>query len=514
MSSKTIAKNSMWSGLDFAVTLVFVVFGSVLVARAMGPEKLGRYNYLLFLASITGSFATFGVPRAAGKYAAEFIGRGDVPSAHTIVRAALRLQFALGLALVAIWLVWIAVSLQRVEAIYTAVAVMSILPQMLTSVISFANLAAEDFRSNVLASLFSATAGFLGILATIVFNWDLIGLTSTLLLSRILDCGLRHQYFKKYFPAIPPGARVGSWAEMPADLRSRIVRFCWDGIILEVINVVVWNRSQILFLERYCSMREISFYLLGFNLVERLGSVVRMFTGAVEASVMVRYGQDSSSAGRMTGDCVRYAALLALPLLVGAAAVSDPLIRVLYGQQYVAAIVPLALLALLSVPKVLLSPVRQLLVAGESQSFLVRWGLFSSAVVILLNWLLIPDRGAVGAAVACGLGQIVAAAGPFVVAAQRHGGQVPWRRVQMTGVAALLMGAVAASIGGLQPSYLGLPGAVLCGTVLFLCLLRWMGNLESQDRHRLLGIAPLLPAALRPALRSTVSFLSPAASDA
>ena len=51
------------------------------------------------------------------------------------------------------------------EGAYTAVAVASILPYMMTTVFSYANIAAEDFRSNVIASLVSAIVGFLALVS-------------------------------------------------------------------------------------------------------------------------------------------------------------------------------------------------------------------------------------------------------------------------------------------------------------------------------------------------------------
>ncbi len=509
MSSKTIAKNSMWSGVDLVFNILFALGGSVLVARAMGPEKLGRYNYILFIANITGAFATFGIPAATGKYAAEFIGRGEVANARLIIRLTARIQLALGLLLVGSWLLWIHFNMKSGEAAYTAVAVISILPFMLTTVVTYANIAAEDFRSNVMASLVSSLVGFVGLAASVLFDWDLLGLTVALLLSRIVDLGLRKWAFDRYFPTAPPELRPGGWSSLPAEFRSRIWSFCWNSTLLELINVVVWNRSQVLFLERYCNIREVSYYSLGFNLVERVGQFVRMFTGAAGATVMVRYGRDFRAAGRLTGHSVRYAALIALPLLAGAAALSDPFVRVLYGPRYLPAILPFMLQALLSTPKVLLDPVRQLLIAGERQRFLVRWGLLSSAIVLLMNWLLIPEGGAVGASVACGIGQVVAAAGPFWLAMRRYNVVISWRLLGATAGAAAVMGVSAASIGRVQPPYLALAAALSVSVILFLFLLRWTRNLEDQDRERLLQFELQLPASLRPPLRQLIAFLTP-----
>jgi hypothetical protein len=71
------------------------------------------------------------------------------------------------------------------------------------------------------------------------------------------------------------------------------------------------------------------------------------------------------------------------------------------------------------------------------------------------------------------------------------------------------MGGAAAWVGHLQPPQLALFGALCAGSILFPLLLRWTGNLQNQDRSRILSLEPQLPATLRPALRQLIAFLVP-----
>lgn len=512
MSSRTIAKNSVWSALDLVINLAFALVGSVLVARLMGPEKLGRYNYILWIANITGVVVSFGIPLATRKYAAEFIGKGDLVLAHTIVRVTTRIQLLMGIVLVGAWLLWTSFRMPEEQKAYTAVAVLSILPYMMTSLLSQANMAAEDFRSNAVASLVSSTVGFVGLIAALALGWDLLGLTMALLVSRLTDYGFRLAAFRRYFPALPDHAEAGGWSALPPELRKRLLRFCWDSSVLQVINIVVWNRSQLIFLERYCDIREVSYYSLGFNVIEKIGLIPQVFVSAAGASVMVGYGRDGgASAGRVTGYALRYVALITLPLLLGAAAVSDPFIRSLYGGRYLPAVLPFALQALLGVPRTFFLPFRQLLIAGDHQNFLVRWGLLSAVVVLALNYLLIPSGGAVGASVANGVGQLVAVAGAWAFAARRYRIPVAWRAIAGIGGAAGVSCGAAALAARIQPPQAALPISIVTGAVLFPLFLRMSSSLNREDRSRLMEFERHLPAPLRGFFRKAVEFLAPAA---
>src|SRR5947209_3940591 len=84
---RTLVNNSLWIVLDIAIGIISSIVGSVLVARVMGPSKLGYYAYILWIANVTGQVGAFGIPVATRKFAAEFRGAGDLAGAHRIVAA-------------------------------------------------------------------------------------------------------------------------------------------------------------------------------------------------------------------------------------------------------------------------------------------------------------------------------------------------------------------------------------------------------------------------------------------
>ena len=58
----------------------------------MGPTKLGHYQYVIWVAMMTGTVAALGVPAATRKFVAEYLGRGEHGAARAIIRATLRFQ--------------------------------------------------------------------------------------------------------------------------------------------------------------------------------------------------------------------------------------------------------------------------------------------------------------------------------------------------------------------------------------------------------------------------------------
>jgi len=60
---RTVLHNTLWTSLDQVIGFLLFTATSILVARNMGPSKLGHYNYVLWIAQMTTALGSFGVPR-------------------------------------------------------------------------------------------------------------------------------------------------------------------------------------------------------------------------------------------------------------------------------------------------------------------------------------------------------------------------------------------------------------------------------------------------------------------
>src|SRR6478672_11188918 len=91
----TIAKNSLWLLIDNVAGMITSFTCSILVARALGPDRMGEYNYVLWFAATLKMVSDVAIPATFRKFAAEFMGRGDYGTVKTMVRSVLRLQLKL-----------------------------------------------------------------------------------------------------------------------------------------------------------------------------------------------------------------------------------------------------------------------------------------------------------------------------------------------------------------------------------------------------------------------------------
>ncbi len=503
--SRTIAANSFWSSLDGAVTIVAGLVSSIAVARLLGPLKLGYYGYIMWISAATSQLAGTGVPLATRKYLAEYIGRRDYSQCRRIIRSSYRYQGAIALCVLAGGLLFARYGVSEEHRLFATIAIVSLLPSLLLGVTSSINVAFEDFRSNVLSSIVATLVNFCGIVLSLVFRWDLVGLASSLLVSRAADLSIRYLASRRQVSRVL--AAAGGEGEPDQLLQGRILRFCLQAAALQVLNLVVWDRSEMLFLERFSDIRQVAFYSISFGITQHLLTAPRAFGYAASTNLMVRVGEDESAARGMTATIVRFTSLIALPLAFGMAALSGPVVRLLYGAQYLPAIPVLAILAMFNSARALVMPGQQLLTALDKQSVVLKRLAIAAAVNIGLDLALIPRFGAVGGAVANGCAQTFCLILIWRGAIRHAGAVFPTGKLLRIGAAAILMTLGVAGLVWILPSLAAALLGVPLGALAFVIGLRLLKALEPQDVERLASIQDRLPAAVRAVYGVVLGFL-------
>src|ERR1700719_2522619 len=187
MNSKTIAKNSFWYGVETISNLVLTFFTSIIIARSIGPERLGYFLYLWWIAGIAATLGSLGIPSATRKYISEYFGRGQIGFAKTTFYKTLQLQTLMAAVIVSAGLVVIWCFGDRQYRVIGLFMIGSIFPSMVNSIAAGANTALEDLRANVPASLVS-TGIFVGaVFLSIYFGWGLLGISFGLFTMRAAE---------------------------------------------------------------------------------------------------------------------------------------------------------------------------------------------------------------------------------------------------------------------------------------------------------------------------------------
>lgn len=502
-TTRTVAGNTAWYALELAVTLIQRIAIGVPVARMIGPEQLGYFNYIQWLTTVTGVLGTVGIPVAARKYLSEYLAKDDKETADRIYGHLFRIQFALGAGLVSIGLALVFAFCNPLYLTAAVLLVISVLPRMLLLIPSNANVAAQDMRSNVAPALIAVTYECVVVGAGLWFGWGLIGVAWGQVSSYALELVLKLRAIRKWLPRARPGV-------LPAELQQRMTRFSGESLALLALNLIVWDRSDVFFLKMLESdTRQVAFFSLAFTLVDRILVMPKSFALSVGANIMAEFGRDRERLNRVVALAARYSLLFAMPVMIGLAAISGPLITLVYGEKYLPVIPILAIGAALAVAKPLLDPVQNLMQAAEQQRFLILWGIVCAIINVTLDLVLIPRASAEGAMWANGLAQAIAIAGIWIRAVQLFGIRLPLGALARIAVCGSAMGAAVHAAGKLPlPLILLLILQVSLGALLYPLLLRLAGVLDSSDLARFQRLSNAAPARFRRAMDALVRFLT------
>jgi O-antigen/teichoic acid export membrane protein len=503
-NTQTIAKNSFWYGLEMVLSLGASVLTSIIVANSIGTQRLSPYVYVMWLTNITAGLGGNGLSVTTGKYMAEYLNRGESGVARAVYSYALRLQTLIAVGLTAIALPVAAFAARPGYRVASALLVMNMAPRMIGYIPSNANMAGERMQRNTGPSLIGSSLNVGLTLFSVWRGWGLEAIAASFTLGCMVEAVLKLYNVHRWLRPIQT-------ATILPDLKKRMSSYSGRGMVLMVINIVVWDRSDMIILNWMHPIDgEVAFFGIAFGFTDKLLMLPTAFSGSLGATMMAQFGRAKEKVGEIMISGAKYGLLLALPLLVGMASVSSQFVTLAYKREFQPMILVLTLAAVLAIPKALIAAPTLLLQTIEKQSYLIWIGCLCGVVDIGLDFLLTPAHGAVGATIANGAAQTLAAVMLWVWV-YRHSnvdlrlgefGRIALSGVCMAGMVVLVQRV--APVGG----YLGLAVSILTGALAWLAALRITGAVNLADAQRLRQIGRRLPSRMQLMLERCVSLIA------
>lgn len=503
-NAKVIGRNFIFMGLEVVITLVCTLLTTIVIARVIGPTRLGYFNLIFWLTSITCSVGSLGIPLTTFKYMGEFLGGGQKELARAVFFYNLWAQTVIACALTVIGIIAAFTIVDPAYRVCSVLLVLSMVPNMITFVPSQANSAAEDSALNTRGAFVGALVYVIAVAVSLLLGWNLVGIAAGVLLYRTAELAVKTAPVLRSMKTVP---RV----PLPREIRKRMFSFSGLSTGLMILQIVIWDRSDIILLKLLQpDIRQLAFFSVCFSVADRLMRIPQTFANALSATQMAEYGRDKNRLYRMTSKASTYVLLGALPILIGVACIGGPFVRVMYGPQYLPAIPVFVVVALLSIPKAILTPAQTLLYSAEDLGFILKWGCVAAAINILLDVALIPSHGALGAAWANGVAQTFAALTIWGRVLVRYPVRIDKPVLLRLAAASLAMAIVVLGIVAMPLSALvKLSVAVPAGAIVFLVTSRMFMVLQKDDRRRLMQLSALLPRPVGSSFKLLVDFLVP-----
>jgi O-antigen/teichoic acid export membrane protein len=468
---------------------------SIAAARFLGPSEFGRQSFIAFVALSLHLLLTSGIALTLMRSVAETLGAGQPDQTRAFVAWAWRLQTVGALVGGAALVIVAAAGAEPPAAWAFAGAFVTL--GVLQSVANAVLLGAQDYRAPAVIGL---VTGGLTVPATIAVLAAGGGITGIFAVEAVVAGGNLVWAALLARRVVPPA--TGRARVNPARRRAAM-RFAGWTTLSALVTLVVWRRSEFVFLAHYSSDAEIGLYSIGFATASAISSLPERVSVVLVPAFATLSG--AAAVDRISSGYSRSLRLLisvTLPLAAGAAAVGPALVGVVYGDEFREAGTVLAILAIV-IPFVAVTSVASALLSGlhDARTPLLA-GLLAALVNVGLAFALIPPLDAVGAALA-NAGAQVAATFALCLAARRRTGAIDWRVASLLRTAVAAAGCGLASWGVLQliDGAAGVVLAVAAGVIAFTALALALRALSADDAawlddalgHRLGGrVGPLV----------------------
>lgn len=412
---------------------LYVLALSLVAARVLGPEDMGRQSYISFAYITVTLLITGGFSASLMRYVAELTGRGQTHLVTGLVAWTWRRQ-AVAAVIGAAALAAVTVPSADLASAW-ALASVSAFFGVVQSVPHAALVGLQRWRTVSLASLLLGLVSTGVAVAVLLAGGGITGMFAVEAATAAASFAVFTVVVRRRLPL--------QTAVVPApELLSKVKRYATAEWLHLVLYVVVWRRTELFVLERTAAAAEVAFYSIAFALVTAALRVPSALATALTPAIATLLGEGAHD--RVVsgfGRAVRFFMALSLPLAALLASLAPRIVTVLYGDDYATAGEVAALMAL-AIPLAQLHAVSSALLQGigSMRPVLTSNGVATAVNIGLALWL-IPRLGAVGAAVTNVAAQMSAAALLFAYARRTVGGPVGSGAL----VAAAGCGAVAAA---------------------------------------------------------------------
>jgi O-antigen/teichoic acid export membrane protein len=471
----SVLRGGAWNFFSRLLPQLYVLIVSVVAARFLGPDGMGRQSFIAFVAlSVTALFSG-GLSVALMRYVGESFGRERRDAAAGLIGWGWRVS-AVGAALGAGLLIALAAAGQTPRGAWVFAGVAAGFA-ILHTIPSAALVGAQRWRDSTIVGLITGTIAVPAMIVVLASGGGVTGMfvveavvaTANLAFTALLA---RRAY--RHFAT----RRV-----LDRDLRGQAARYGLWSTLGVVLTLIVFRRSEFFFLDRFSSDSEIAVYSIAFAAIYATSLLPEALAAALFPAFATLFG--AGATGRLRsgfGRAIRLLTLGTLPVTAAMLALGPEALVLVYGDEY-SGTGPVLQLMAIALPLLPLMNVSNALLVGMglAKPMLVV-GAAAAVLNVTLALILIPPYDAVGAALANSGAQAAVAIGVLWYA-RRLVGEMPvdLEMAFRTLVAVVPGGLVAWLLADALPPAPGVLLGLLAGAIVFAGVARVVGILRPDD---------------------------------
>ncbi len=500
-----LIQNVSFNALNNGITLVTGFVLSIVIARLLGPEDMGVYSYCTWLLGFASVFCFLGIPNTNTRYTSELNATGQTERLGRLFRSLMLLELGVFVIVSAVVVGAAYLFYQPDIRVYILLVAANLLPNTVFTLYISTFKGLLRFNAIAITSLIITPVYIAAVIIGLYLGMGITGLLVLPLVLAVPRWLLFRFYMRRSFP------RTGQDDAAPdPTFKKRIVSFWYKFLLISLIDVVVFEKSEVFFLKIYADYSMIAFYTIAFSLSSK---VMRLIPYTL-TNIMLPIFTEKHSMGDTEGQntiytySLKYLMIIIAPIFVGGVFVSKELITNLYGVEFAPAADIFWITLLSASLAAFFGSSASLLGAMEKLSFLLATGIASICLNIGMDVALIPRYGIHGAAWANLIAQVFSGLTLFIFIIVTVKPKIPWADMARIAVASVGCGLVAKGILLIDGGAVFTALAVCVAAAVYPVLLVIAGALGAGDLEIFTALEKALPGRMKPAYRSMLKLFA------
>lgn len=381
----SVAKNAAWLGLATAMNKLLAFASYAIVARLVGPETVGTYFYGVSVTSVFVIISDLGMTPVVIRAIAAAREDGG-----RLLGAALRLKIALAPVAILAALGYGVLRNGSPETLATIAIACLVMTADTYHLALYGSLRGkQNLRPEATGMLVGQVLTALAAVSAALLRLGPQGLAAALLIGSLWNVlwaiGKTRQFNIRF---VAP-----AWLDY-RHLMTEAVPFALSGVAVKIYSYV-----DSLLIEAYHGAAAVGMYSVAYKMTYALQFLPLTFTAALYPALSAAWSKHEHDALRKTFiGSLRFMAAIGFALSAGLSALADRIIPLVYGPQYLGSIAAFGVLPWVLLPIFMDFPIGSLLNATHRAHLKTSAMLATMVVNVILNALLVPSYGPLGAA--------------------------------------------------------------------------------------------------------------------
>jgi O-antigen/teichoic acid export membrane protein len=488
-TGSSVLRGSFWNVVSTILPQIFLLVMSIVAARFLGPENMGRQSFISFIALSATALFGGGIASTLMRYVGEMLGGGRPAVARDLAQWA-----------------WSIATLAAVvgAAAMIGTGLLGATPEaawilagfgagfgILQSIPNAVLIGVQDWRRASMVGLVTGTIAVPVTIGVLAAGGGIVGMfaveTATILANLIWSGSLSVGALK----------RMAARAERDEKVRHAANVYARWALLSVLLSTIVFKRSEFFFLNHYASDRDIAIYSISFAAVYAVTTLAESLAQVLLPAFATLFGGGHGQRIEAGFDrAQRLVLMLSLPLTAATVALGPEALKLIYGQPYSATGQVVQIMAI-GIPLLALMNLSHAFMVGLGKvKALLAIDTTAAVINLSLAFILIPPLHDVGAALANLVGQCAVAIIVTVYALRAmENVRLPVRQIILNAAAAAVGGAVAYV---LVEAITGVPGVLaglIVGAAIFLAAGSVLKIIRDDDAHWLIGSTAGTPVA-------------------